>query len=138
MSRQVNETNLFRMSKLYSKVSPLPVANDSWPNHQHEGVTFKEKLVEQEEKKEVPAISTLQNKQPNCINSTDLYISASIIIEIQNYQQQQGFRNVLKSLLGKRNIVLSRQCWKSSYSNPSSTFGASPLSSGDISYPFKL
>ena len=119
MSRQVNETNLFKMSKLYLKVSPLPVANDSWPNRQPEGVTFKEKHVEQEEKKEVPAISTLQNKQPNCINSNDLYISASIIIEIQNYQQQQGFRNVLKSLLGKRNIELSRQCWKSSYSNPS-------------------
>ena len=138
MSRQVNETNLFKMSNLYLKVSPLPVANDSWPNQQSEGVTFKEKHVEQEEKKEVPAISTLQNKQPNCINSNDLYISASIIIEIQNYQQQQGFRNVWKSLLGKRNIVLSRQCWKSSNSNPSSTFGASPLSSGDISYPFKL
>ena len=107
------------MSKLYLKVSPFPVANDPWPNNQHEGVTFKEKLGEQEEKKEVPAISTLQNKQLNCINSTVLYISASIIIEIQNYQQQQGFRNVLKSLLGKRNIELSRQCWKSSYSNPS-------------------
>ena len=70
------------MSKLYLKVSPHPVANDSWPNHKHEGVTFKEKLVEQEAKKEEPAISTLQNKQTNCINSIDLYISASIILEI--------------------------------------------------------
>ena len=86
---------------------------------QHESVTFKEKLVEQEEKKDGPAISMLQNKQTNCINSIDLYISASIFIEIQNYQQQQGCRAVLKSLLGKRNIELSRQCWKSSYSNPS-------------------
>ena len=76
------QSGLFRMSKLYLKVSPLPVANDSWPNHQHEGVTFKEKLVEQEAKKDGPAISTLQNKQTNCMNSIDLYISASIILEI--------------------------------------------------------
>ena len=70
------------MSKLYLKVSPLPVANDSWPNHQHEGVTFKEKLVVQEAKKDDPAVSTLQNKQTNRINSIDLCISASIILEI--------------------------------------------------------
>ena len=61
------------MSKLYLKVSPFPVANDPWPNNQHEGVTFKE-LVVQEAKKDDPAVSTLQNKQTNSINSFDLYI----------------------------------------------------------------
>ena len=48
------------MSKLYLKVSPFPVANDPWPNNQHEGVTFKE-LVVQEAKKDDPAVSTLQS-----------------------------------------------------------------------------
>ena len=70
------------MSKLYLKVSPFPVANDPWPNNQHEGVTFKEKLVVQEAKKDDPAVSTLQNKQTNRINSIDLCIFASIILEI--------------------------------------------------------
>ena len=69
------------MSKLYLKVSPFPVANDPLPNNQHEGVTFKE-LVVQEAKKDDPAVSTLQNKQTNRINSIDLCIFASIILEI--------------------------------------------------------
>ena len=64
------QSGLFRMSKLYIKLSPLPLANDSWPNHQHESVTFKEKeiLVEPEAKKDGPARSTLQNKQTLCLN----------------------------------------------------------------------
>ena len=71
------------MSKLYSKVSPpFPVANDPLPNHKHEGVTLNEKLVVQEAKKDERAVSTLQNTQTNRINSIDLYIFASIILEI--------------------------------------------------------
>ena len=75
------------MSKLYLKVSPFPVANDPLPNNQHEGVTFQE-LVMQEAKENDNVlvanrtVPTLQNKRTNRINSIDLCIFASIILQI--------------------------------------------------------
>ena len=69
------------MSKLHSKVSPsFPAATDPLPNHKYEGVTLNE-LVVQEAKKDERAVSTFHNTQTNLINSIDIYIFASIILE---------------------------------------------------------
>ena len=74
------------MSKLHSKVSPsFPAATDPLPNHKYEGVTLNELNV-QEAKKDERAVSTLHNTQTNHIKSIDMYIFASIILEIYNYQ----------------------------------------------------
>ena len=83
------QSGLFRMSKVYLKLNPFPAANESLPNHKHEeGVTYKEKeLVEQEDG---PAVSTLHNKQTNCINSNHLCISVSFHSRNTNYKHQTG------------------------------------------------
>ena len=66
------------MSKLHSKVIPsFPAATDTLPNHKYEGV----ELVLQEATKDERAVSTLHNTQTNHINSIDIYIFASIILE---------------------------------------------------------